>query len=245
MYSMVMMVAMTASPEAAAFGNGCGGCHGGLIFGRGCHGGLIFGRSCGGCSGSSCHGGLFSGLFHGHSCTGCSGSSCHGGLFSGLFHGRSCTGCSGSSCHGGLFSGLFHGRSCHGCTGASCQGCVGASCHGCQGGGVIIVDPKKEMPKPKTEEKKGGVTSAPAYIAVNVPADATITIDGAPTKSSTATRIFSTPELSPGTVYYYTVVAQVVRDGKALVAVEKVAVEAGATVQISLNPTATAEVASK
>jgi uncharacterized protein (TIGR03000 family) len=223
-----MMVAMTASPEAAAFGGGCNGCGGGLFMGKSCHGGLF----AGGCHGG-CHGG---GLFGGR---GCHGSSCHG-CHGGLFAGRGCHGSmfSGLGCHG-CHGGLFHGHSCHG-------GCVGASCNGGSGcGGTIIVDPKKEMPKPDPKKDvKPGITAAPAYIAVNVPADATITIDGAPTKSTSTTRVFSTPELNPGTVYHYTVVAQVVREGQTLVAVEKVAVEAGATVQISLNPN-TSEVASK
>lgn len=246
MYSMVLMVAMTASPEAAAFGGGCNGCGGGLFSGRSCHGGGLFGgKSCTGCTGSSCHGGLFNGGCHGGGLFGgksCSGSSCHGGLFNGGCHGSSC---SGSSCHGGLFSGLFHGKSCNGCSGNSCCGCTGvavpAGCTGCTGGAATD---KKDMPKPVDPKKGGGVTAAPAYIAVNVPAEATITIDGAPTKSTTANRIFSTPELTAGTVYYYTIVAEVVRDGKTYVATEKVAVEAGVTVQISLNPTV-GEVASK
>lgn len=245
MYSMVMMVAMTASPEAAAFGNGCGGCGGGQFLGGGCRGGqFLGGKGCGGglfagkgCTGSACYG-CGGGLFAGGGCKGgCRG----GGLFDGL--GGGCKGCGG-----GMLGGLFGGKGCHGyaagCHGASCHGGVGAGCTGgC--GGTIIVDPKKDMIKPDpSKDKKPGITAAPAYIAVNVPADATITIDGAPTKSTTTTRVFSTPELTAGTVYYYTVVAQVVRDGQTLVATEKVAVEAGATVQISLNPNA-AEVASK
>jgi uncharacterized protein (TIGR03000 family) len=233
MYSMVMMVAMTASPEAAAFGNGCGGGCGGLFSG-GCKGQMFLGGGCkGGCQG----GGLFSGgCKGGTACYGCGG------------------GCGGGCKGGGLFSGggLFRGKGCHGgggCVGAGCHGagCVGAGCvgAGCGGGcGGVIVDPKKDMPKDPKKDVKPGITAAPAYIAVNVPADATITIDGAPTKSTTSTRVFSTPELNPGTVYYYTLVAEVVRDGQKLVAVEKVAVEAGATVQINLNPTS-AEVASK
>jgi uncharacterized protein (TIGR03000 family) len=254
-----MMVAMTASPEAAAFGNGCGGCGGGQFLGGGCRGGqFLGGKGCGGglfsgkgCDGSSCYGCGGGGLFAGHG--GCKGGCRGGGLFDGL--GGGCKGCggglfSGKGCHGAS-AGCF-GASCHGGAGVSCHGGAGVSCHGgvgagCTGGcgGTIIVDPKKDMIKPDpSKDKKPGITAAPAYIAVNVPADATITIDGAPTKSTTTTRVFSTPELAPGTVYYYTVVAQVVRDGQTLVAVEKVAVEAGATVQISLNPN-TAEVASK
>ena len=105
-------------------------------------------------------------------------------------------------------------------------------------------------PAPKTTEpipapKKGGVTAAPAMIVVNVPVDATITIDGTPTKSTSAVRVFATPRLAPGSVYYYNVTAQVVRDGKTLTATEKIAVEAGPTRSFSLNPTQAPVVASK
>ncbi len=237
MYSMVMLVAMSASPEAAAFGNrGCdGGCHGcmggGLFAGKGCRGGGLFSGH--GCKGGGCYGCGGGHGCRGAACHGCYGGGCHGG---GLFAGKGCGG------------GLFAGRGCHGgcqgCYGGGCHGCYGGGCHGCHGGcmGAPPVD-KKDMPK--KDEKKGGITSAPAYIAVNVPADATITIDGAPTKSTSTTRVFSTPELDAGTVYYYTLVAEVVRDGKTLIATEKVAVEAGASVQITLNPNVAAEVASK
>src|SRR5262249_19127616 len=116
-----------------------------------------------------------------------------------------------------------------------------AGCNGCYGGGGVVPPPvdKKDMPK------KGGVTSAPAYITVNVPADATITIDGAPTKSTSAVRGFAPPGLAAGPLYYHTITAPVVRDGKELVATEKVAVEAGIASQLSLTPAAAPAVASK
>lgn len=89
------------------------------------------------------------------------------------------------------------------------------------------------------------MTSLPAYITLNVPADAKVTIDGAATTSTSSVRVFSTPELAPGAVYYYTIRAEVVRDGQTLSATEKVAVEAGAKAELSLNPAATPVVASK
>jgi uncharacterized protein (TIGR03000 family) len=235
MYSMVLMMAMSASPEAAAFGNGCNGCGGGACYGNTCHGGGLFAGK--GCCGGGCHGG---GLFAGHGCSGSSCHGCHGG--GGLFAGHGC--CGGGGCHGG---GLFGRKGgCHGgCYGGGCYGggCTGYAPAGCCGSGGCQGVPPTPMPAPG-KDKKGGVTSAPAYITVNVPADATITIDGAATKSTSNVRIFATPELEPGTVYYYTFVAEVVRDGKKLTAVEKVAVEAGSAPQVSLTP-ASGELASK
>lgn len=77
---------------------------------------------------------------------------------------------------------------------------------------------------------------APAFITVNVPADAKVTIDGAATVSTSTVRVFQTRKLNRGTVQYYTFVAEVVRDGKSYTATERVAVEAGAKAEISLAP---------
>jgi len=241
MYSMVLMMAMSASPEAAAAHGGCGGCDGYVVAScHGCKGGGLFG----GKHGNGCCGG--GGLFAGKHSNGCCGG---GGMFSGK-HGNGCCGGGGlfagkhggnGCCGGGFFGGGKHG---HGCNGG-CTGYVPAGCNGCIGGGVVPPPPPPPPVDKKDMPKKGGVTSAPAYITVNVPADATITIDGAATKSTSAVRVFATPELDAGTVYYYTISATVIRDGKELVATEKVAVEAGAAPQLSLVPGTTPEVASK
>ena len=78
MYSVVLMAAMTATPDAAAFGkrHGCdGGCMG--CYGGGCTG---YAAGCsGGCyGGGGCHGGK-GGLFGKHRGHGCSGG-CHAPL---------------------------------------------------------------------------------------------------------------------------------------------------------------------
>jgi uncharacterized protein (TIGR03000 family) len=197
MYSMVLMMAMTSSPEAIA-----------------CHR-----TSCYGCTGYS-------------SCYGCTGYTCHGCT------GYTCNGCTGYSCCG------FR----HGCTGFKhgCTGCTGYYYYGCTGctgyaPGVVVpggVVPPKEMPIPAPKKEKAKETSASALITINVPTDAKITIDGAATSSTSAVRVFSTPELAVGAVYYYTFTVQTVREGKVLTATEKVAVEAGGKVELSLSPTA-------
>ena len=101
----------------------------------------------------------------------------------------------------------------------------------------------KEMPIPPPKKDEPKKTSA--TITVSVPVDAKITIDGNPTKSTSGVRVFATPELAPGTVYYYTISAEVVRDGKAITATERIAVEAGLNAQLSLDPAAAPTVASK
>ncbi|MCE9530613.1 MAG: TIGR03000 domain-containing protein [Planctomycetes bacterium] len=241
MYSMVLMMAVSTSPEAAACGksvgcigascqgvvvascNGCGGGH--RLFGGGCHGSKLFG---GGCHGGGCNGHVAAPVA---SCNGCYG--CNGG----------CNGCHGGLFKGGLF-GKHKNKGCNGgCVGyAPVSGCIGTPVYDAPSG---TIEQKKEMPK--VEPKKGGVTSlpTPAFITVNVPADATITIDGAATKSTSEVRVFSTPVLNPGTVHYYTLTAQVVREGKTYTSTETVAVEAGMKTQISLNPNVGSAFASK
>ena len=196
MYSMVLMMAMSTSPDTVA-----------------CHKVM-------GCSG----------------CTGCSGAV------------ASCCGCHGFL--GGLFK-KHHG--CNGCNG--CSGCSGTPAPDCASCPTVEATPapapapapeeKKEMPK----DKKGGVTKntriAPALITVNVPADAKLSIDGVATLSSSNVRMFQTASLKSGTVHYFTFSAEVVRNGLAYTATEKVAVEAGANAVISLNPNVGPAVANK
>ena len=82
--------------------------------------------------------------------------------------------------------------------------------------------------------------AAPATITVNVPADAVVSVDGAKTSSTSTERVFASPDLKPGTIYYYTLTAEVVREGKTLTAREVITVEAGKNTKIALNPTAPA-----
>ena len=162
MYSVVMMMALTAGGDAPAFGrgNGCFGCNGSSCYGASysCHGGGLFSRGCWG-SGHSCHGGYschgasYSCLGSGHSCNGCWGGASHG-----CWGNKSCNGCwGGNSCHGGL--GLFRRHhSCHG--GYACNG--GYACHGgyaCSGGygchGGVVISGTPAAAAPVAETKTG------------------------------------------------------------------------------------------
>ena len=81
-----------------------------------------------------------------------------------------------------------------------------------------------------------GPNHGPARITVNVPADAQLSVDGRKIESSSTERVFSSPDLKPGTKYYYVFTAEVVRDGKTLTAREVVTIEAGKNTTVSLNP---------
>jgi uncharacterized protein (TIGR03000 family) len=90
-------------------------------------------------------------------------------------------------------------------------------------------------------EEIGAVQPAPAFLVVTLPAEARLTIDGAPTKLAVAERTFQTPELEPGKIFHYTLVAEVMRDGKPVTTTQKVAVQAGQETRVTLDlPTTTA-----
>jgi uncharacterized protein (TIGR03000 family) len=87
--------------------------------------------------------------------------------------------------------------------------------------------------------------SSTAQITVNLPSEAKVYIEGVETPSSSDKRVFVTPDLKAGTVYYYTISAEIVRDGKKLIATEKIAVRAGSDAKITLNPDFGTAVANK
>jgi uncharacterized protein (TIGR03000 family) len=69
---------------------------------------------------------------------------------------------------------------------------------------------------------------------VNCPADATLTIDGQATMSTSATRRFISPELPAGKDFSYTLQAEIMRDGEKLTVTEQVNVRAGQQTMVSL-----------
>ena len=74
-----------------------------------------------------------------------------------------------------------------------------------------------------------------------------LTVDGAVTRATSATRVFVSPALEPGRDYSYTLRAEIVRDGQTMAATERITVRAGQETRVSLTPGqfATASVAQK
>ena len=68
---------------------------------------------------------------------------------------------------------------------------------------------------------------APAKIHVLLPADATLTIDGAPTKSTSDVRDFVTPPLEAGKAFHYNMRARLTRDGNDVTIERRITVRAG------------------
>jgi uncharacterized protein (TIGR03000 family) len=230
MYSVVLMMAMTAGGEAPAglfHKDCCCGCSCSCY--SDCHGCCGCYSSCHGCCGySSCHG-----------CCGCY-SSCHG-----CCHKSHCHGCCCSyDCHGCCG---YYG--CHGCCG---YGCCGYGCCGWNGcyGGVIAAPAAAPVGPTITPEKiekspKSGSVAAPATIIVSLPVDAKLTVDDAATTSTSARRVFVSPTLEAGKNYNYTMKVVFVQDGQTVEQVKKVAITAGAETTVSFEAPAVASVAGR
>jgi uncharacterized protein (TIGR03000 family) len=67
-----------------------------------------------------------------------------------------------------------------------------------------------------TMEIPAAQPSDTATIVVRVPADAKVYFDDTLTEKSGSERSFVTPGLQPGQIFFYTIKAEVTRDGKAL-----------------------------
>ena len=76
---------------------------------------------------------------------------------------------------------------------------------------------------------------APARIRVLLPADAALTIDGAPTRSTSGVRDFVTPPLTTGKDFHYDLRARLVYDGSSVTIERRVTVRAGRETVADLN----------
>jgi len=76
---------------------------------------------------------------------------------------------------------------------------------------------------------------APARLRVLLPADATLTIDGQPTRSTTADRLFVTPPLAADKVFHYDLTARFSRGDESVTIERRVAVRAGEETTVRLG----------
>jgi uncharacterized protein (TIGR03000 family) len=74
-----------------------------------------------------------------------------------------------------------------------------------------------------------------AKVTVMLPNDAKLFIDGVECPLTSNPRIFETPRLEAGRQYYYTLKAEVVRDGRTKADSRRVVVEAGRTTQVEFK----------
>jgi uncharacterized protein (TIGR03000 family) len=231
MYSVVLLAALSSGGSATPAW--CHSCGGGLLGCHGCYG-------CYGTYGISCYG-----------CHGCNG--CYG-----------YTGCYGfGGCYGGYYGSGFggYGGYCSGCFG--CSGCYGGyGCYSYYGGatympGSIQSGPIQSMPpatdgasflQPAMRGTTVAATAQPAKVIIELPEDATLFVDDQVMKTTSAKRVFRTPDLEPGQTYYYMLRAEVTRDGKPLRQTKRILIRAGAEVRTDLTelePVSTAQTEAK
>jgi uncharacterized protein (TIGR03000 family) len=86
---------------------------------------------------------------------------------------------------------------------------------------------------PKTAEEAAAETASSATIAVSLPSDAKLTIDDAPTSSTSANRTFVTPPLPDGQSFSYTLKAQFVRNSEAVTMTKSITVRSGEVIDVS------------
>jgi len=229
MYSVVMMMALTAGTETPD-SHRRHGCSGG-------YSGCAVAVSYGGCAGGRHHRG-----HRGHGCHGYA-SSCSGG------YGGASYGCAGYGYGGASYgcAGYGSGGASYGCAG---YGSGGAS-YGCAGGYVMPAHHapywmpgagdsggKKPLPPPKKGKSKDGEeneTATTGTILVNLPANARLTVDGVATTSTSDSRLLVSEDLQPGYEYYYTLRAETVQDGQTVAQTHRVAVRPGEQTRVSFD----------
>jgi uncharacterized protein (TIGR03000 family) len=111
-------------------------------------------------------------------------------------------------------------------------GCGGTVIMGGSTGGTTGGTTGDTKGKGKDQEARAG---APATIVVSLPADAKLTVDGETTRSIGKFRVFTSPNLTPGKSYSYTLKAEVQRDGKPVSWEQTVSVQAGRQASVSMT----------
>ena len=101
------------------------------------------------------------------------------------------------------------------------------------------------MPKPEDGDKKPADdkkddgkkddTVAPATLIVNLPTNATLVINGMQMTSTSARRIFESPNLTAGKVYEYDLLAQMIENGQVVNRTRTITVRAGQQSEITFD----------
>ncbi len=247
MYSVVLMAALSGSATAPDWGwclrcHGCHGCHAcaGWWGGGHCgHCGCGWGLGCACWAHTGVGGCWCAGYFGGYPpighdfCSYCGCFACYGyptgigaGYGNGGFYGR-----------GGWNGGCWcNGGSC----GCWCNGCACGCCScGASGGASgwaaptpsVTPEPAKKDKKPQEEVRLPNR----ARLIVQVPEDAKVYIDGKLMKSTSAERVFGTPELRRDQVYFYDITAEVVRDGQTVSDTKRVYLRVGQVARASFG----------
>jgi uncharacterized protein (TIGR03000 family) len=96
--------------------------------------------------------------------------------------------------------------------------------------------PEKVKPPKKKKKKKENISlESRSTVVVRLPADARLYVDNVACPLTSAKRSFHTPRLEPGRQYYYTLKAEMTRDGQPVVDSRRVYVSAGKTVNVDFG----------
>ena len=120
----------------------------------------------------------------------------------------------------------------------NCSGCYGGYYNGYYAAGwesrliVVVADRREVITEVRTDQSP---KAAPATIVVRLPADAKLTIDDAATASTSARRVFTSPDLPAGREFHYTLKAEWTRDGKPVAISRQIAVRAGEETDLTLE----------
>jgi len=145
----------------------------------------------------------------------------------GLRHRGGCggcdTGCGSGGCGGGhRHLGHRHGGGCSTCAApAPCGGCGAPACAAAGGCGGCAMAMASDV--------------APATMVVTLPEDATLTVDGTVTTSTSSERVLVTPDLQTGQTFQYTLTAQVMRAGSMQTVTRQVTVRGGEEIRVNLE----------
>ncbi len=226
----------------------CGGCYGGCYGCSGCYG---CGGGCFGCSG--CCGGCYGGCFGCSGCSGCMGCGCGYAVIgapavaSALPNQATIVvqGVEGAQLYadGQLIKESGSSR-----TFVSPELQPGRDYYYTlkvkrTRDGKAVTQSKRVYVRAGQTARVDFTATATARVTVRLPKDARLTVDGVPFPSPSTTRTFETPRLDAGRQYYYTLRAEVVREGQPRAASRRVVVEAGKDVQVdfrNLEPVRTA-----
>jgi uncharacterized protein (TIGR03000 family) len=145
----------------------------------------------------------------------------------GCFGGGGCYGYVSGCCGRGISYGCYGG-------GMVYTGCCGGmyrpvGCYGPYPGGLMRGPEAAPKPKPSDgtkppEEVRG---PEPAVIVVSLPADARLTVDDTPTRSTSSVRTLISPPLQPGKAFTYTLKAEINRGNGPITETREVTVRAG------------------
>jgi uncharacterized protein (TIGR03000 family) len=242
MYSVILLTTMTATAEAPSFGDiwakkcfweccwparyGWVPCGGGLPYYPtpyyGCVGGHHHYHTCYGCG--ACYGcvgfGYGHGWGYGHGCWSPS-YSCYGGgvIYAGV-------GYAGFGAYGnyGMYGAVPY-------IGAPAFAPPIQIIHPANGG-----TQQETKPIPAVKPLVEAITpNGTASILMKVPAEAKVFIDNYQMKSTSAERLFTSPELEPGKNYFYTIRVVVEKDGKPVEDSRRVVIRAGETSRIAFD----------